>query len=69
MNYVIAGYTIVLSLLFLYSVQLVWRRRRLARDVARVWSSSSEAEPAPEDGVVQMPANEVGVHRDEVGIR
>jgi len=30
MRYVIAGYTIILSLLFLYSVQLVWRRQRLA---------------------------------------
>ena len=33
MNYVIAGYTIVLGLLFLYAVQLVWRRRRLTRTV------------------------------------
>ena len=31
MNYVIAGYTIVLIILFLYGVQLVWRRRRLTR--------------------------------------
>ena len=36
MNYVIAGYSIVLSILFLYGVQLVWRRRRLTRAAARV---------------------------------
>jgi hypothetical protein len=36
MNYVIAGYSIVLSILFLYSVQLVWRRRRLTRAARRV---------------------------------
>ncbi len=56
MNYVIAGYTIVLSILFLYSVQLVWRRRRLTRDVARVRSSTGEAEPAAGE------RDEVGVH-------
>jgi hypothetical protein len=36
MNYVVAGYSIVLSILFLYGVQLVWRRRRLTRSVQRV---------------------------------
>jgi len=36
MRYIVAGYVVILSLLFLYSVQLVWRRRRLARAVARV---------------------------------
>ncbi|MDA8057022.1 MAG: hypothetical protein M0032_03475 [Actinomycetota bacterium] len=36
MSYVDAGYAIVLSVLALYSVQLVWRRRRLARVVARL---------------------------------
>ena len=35
MNYVVAGYTIVLGLLFLYAVQLIWRRRRLNRLVAQ----------------------------------
>jgi len=35
MGYVVAGYVIVLSLLFLYGVQLVWRRRRLTRAVER----------------------------------
>lgn len=34
MNYVIAGYSIVLGLLFLYAVHLIWRRRRLNRLVA-----------------------------------
>jgi hypothetical protein len=53
-SYVIAGYTIVLSILFLYSVQLVWRRRRLTRDAARVWSSVGDAEQGatqPDDRV------------------
>jgi hypothetical protein len=34
MNYVVAGYSIVLGILFLYAVQLIWRRRRLNRVVA-----------------------------------
>jgi len=41
MNYVVAGYTIVLSILFLYAVQLVWRRRRLTRAVERVRAASA----------------------------
>ena len=41
MSYVIAGYVIVLGLLFLYGAQLAWRRRRLTRAVARVVSSNS----------------------------
>ena len=36
MRYVVAGYTVVLVVLALYAVQLVWRRRRLARAVERV---------------------------------
>jgi hypothetical protein len=36
MNYVIAGYSILLSILFLYGLQLLWRRRRLTRAAARV---------------------------------
>jgi hypothetical protein len=36
MRYVVAGYVFVLVVLALYAVQLVWRRRRLARAVARV---------------------------------
>ena len=35
MGYVVAGYVIVLLLLFLYAVQLVWRKRRLTRAVER----------------------------------
>lgn len=50
MRYVIAGYVVVLTLLFLYGVQLVWRRRRLNRLVAQVEDSRScdlaEAGPA-----------------------
>ncbi len=42
MTYVIAGYTIILSLLFLYAVHLVWRRRWLTRAAERL-----EAAPAP----------------------
>jgi hypothetical protein len=45
MNYVIAGYSIVLSILFLYSVQLVWRRRRLTRAVERVAATASPDQP------------------------
>jgi len=36
MRYIIAGYVFVLTLLALYAVQLMWRRRRLARAVDRV---------------------------------
>jgi hypothetical protein len=39
MGYVVAGYSIVLSILFLYGVQLAWRRRRLTRAVERVAAS------------------------------
>jgi hypothetical protein len=35
-NYVIAGYSITLGILFLYAVSLAFRRRRLARTVAAV---------------------------------
>ena len=49
MRYVIAGYTIILSLLFLYAVQLVWRRQRLTRAVARL-------EAAPASSPVPVPA-------------
>jgi hypothetical protein len=38
MNYVDAGYSIVLGILFLYGVQLLWRRRRLTRAVRRIGS-------------------------------
>ncbi len=41
MNYVVAGYSIVLGILFLYGVQLMWRRRKLTRAAVRVESFSS----------------------------
>ena len=47
MNYVIAGYSIVLSLLFLYCVQLGWRRRRLTKAVQRVAAASSDHPDRP----------------------
>ena len=50
MRYIIAGYVFVLTLLFLYAVSLAWRRRRLARAVARVTaepSASAPVAPAP----------------------
>jgi|GEM_PF-569721 hypothetical protein len=43
MRYVIAGYVFVLATLFLYAVQLLWRRRRLTRAVARVTGPPSDA--------------------------
>ena len=49
MNYVIAGYTIVLSILFLYGLQLVWRRRRLTRAAARVASANDRIERTGHD--------------------
>jgi hypothetical protein len=36
MRYVIAGYSIVLAILFFYGVQLAWRRRRLVKAAQRV---------------------------------
>ncbi len=49
MNYVIAGYSIVLGLLFLYAVQLIWRRRRLNRLVALVQSDGATDQRAEDD--------------------
>ena len=43
MRYVIAGYVFVLTVLALYAVQLIWRRRRLHRAVARVTGSAATA--------------------------
>ena len=43
MGYVQAGYSIVLGILFLYGLQLVWRRRRLTRAVARVVEAAAGA--------------------------
>lgn len=45
MSYVDAGYSIVLSILFLYCVSLVWRRRRLTRIVARVVEARRHEQP------------------------
>ena len=50
MRYVIAGYTIILSLLFLYALQLVWRRQRLTRAQPVCWDSmwtGSTRSPSP----------------------
>jgi hypothetical protein len=46
MGYVVAGYVIVLTILFLYGLELVWRRRRLNRAVARVVEAAPAA-PRP----------------------
>lgn len=58
MRYVIAGYVFVLFVLALYSAQLIWRRRRLARaaDLAAgaVISSTGTA-----GAVTSNPAGEV----------
>ncbi len=43
MGYVQAGYSIVLGILFLYGLQLAWRRRRLSRAVARVVAADAGA--------------------------
>lgn len=45
MNYVDAGYAIVLSILFLYCVSLAWRRRRLTRTVTRVMAARAADRP------------------------
>jgi hypothetical protein len=50
MRYVIAGYVFVLATLFLYAVQLVWRRRRLTRAVARVTVAPVPAGPVTAAG-------------------
>jgi len=45
MGYVAAGYTIVLTILFLYGLSLAWRRRRLTRAAQRVASSAASSGP------------------------
>jgi hypothetical protein len=45
MRYVVAGYVVIVVALCLYSAQLVWRRRRLRRAVARV-TAGPDAAPA-----------------------
>jgi hypothetical protein len=54
-NYVIAGYSIVLGLLFLYAVQLIWRRRRLNRLVALVEADVAPDERAPDERAQDGP--------------
>jgi hypothetical protein len=49
MGYVVAGYVVVLTILFLYGAQLMWRRRKLTRAVARVSSFGDGAVPARGD--------------------
>ena len=49
MRYVIAGYVIVLALLFFYGAHLVWRRRRLDRAVARVATFDDRRVPPADD--------------------
>jgi len=48
MRFVIAGYIVILGVLFLYAVQLVWRRRRLAGVVAAVAAGAAVAAVPPE---------------------
>ena len=55
MRYVIAGYVFVLCSLALYSVQLLWRRRRLAEAVDRAAISS----PATSSPAISSPVSEV----------
>jgi uncharacterized protein (TIGR03382 family) len=64
MGYVVAGYTIVLAVLFLYGVSLVWRRRRLTAAAERVASSTVSEQPGA--GPAQSPLaghDAVGVPR------
>ena len=48
MRYVIAGYVFVLFVLALYSVQLIWRRHRLAQAVYLA-SGAVTSDPIPSD--------------------
>jgi hypothetical protein len=52
MSYVVAGYVVVLSLLFLYAAQLVWRRRRLTRAARRVGARTSHGDDVRGSGTV-----------------
>ncbi|MGD0311178.1 MAG: hypothetical protein ABSC90_01850 [Acidimicrobiales bacterium] len=58
MGYVVAGYVIVLGILFLYGAQLAWRRRRLTRAVARVTGASGAAGASGASGAVSGPTGE-----------
>lgn len=50
MRYVVAGYVAVLGILFLYALQLLWRRRRLTRIALRI--DSSPPDPGPSAAAV-----------------
>jgi hypothetical protein len=47
MSYVVAGYVVVLSVLFLYGAQLVWRRGRLIRAAERVEAFAGAGDDVP----------------------
>jgi hypothetical protein len=47
MSYVVAGYVVVLSVLFLYGAQLVWRRGRLIRAAERVEAVAGAGDDVP----------------------
>ena len=64
MSYVIAGYTIVLSILFLYGLQLVWRRRRLTRTAARVAAVQRPDRAGRGRAVTTAPAGRPGAPPD-----
>jgi hypothetical protein len=54
MAYVVAGYTVVLGILFLYAAQLLWRRRRLVREAAALESPPvGPARSASGEGAVE----------------
>ena len=48
MSYVVAGYVVVLTILFLYGSQLLWRQRRLTRTARRVATFTAAPEQAGE---------------------
>jgi hypothetical protein len=56
MSYVVAGYSIVLGLLFLYGVNLAWRRRRWTRVAARVEASHAATGNGPAAVVGDLPS-------------
>jgi hypothetical protein len=61
MRYVIAGYVFVLGVLFLYAVQLIWRRRRLVRAVDRAAAGLGATEATGGTGVsAQRPGAGIG---------
>ena len=60
MHYVVAGYVFVLFVLALYSVQLIWRRRRLAQAVDLTADPGAvPSSTVPASAVTSDPAGEV----------